>query len=118
MYLLKVSGISGEEALLNSTVVSNLCKPSQGPISVVLRGTCCRLMSSPAGWERRKGLLSGGASLSIGSGVLPSPPHTSFKTTPVSQLSVHFRDQGCYPHGVVHFCKLSPAEPRPFQTCM
>ena len=79
MYLLKVSGISGEEALLISTVVSNLCKPSQGPISVVLRGTCCRLMSSPAGWERRKGLLSGGASLSIGSGVLPSPPHTSFK---------------------------------------
>ncbi|OWK11253.1 PGP [Cervus elaphus hippelaphus] len=39
-------------------------------------------------WERRKGLLSGGASLSVGSGVLPSPPNTSFKTTPMSQLSV------------------------------
>ena len=86
MYLLKVSGISGEEGLIISTVVSNLCKRS--PIGVVLRGTCCRLRSSPAGWKRRKGLLSGGASLSMGSGVLPSPPHTSFKTTPMSQLSV------------------------------
>ena len=74
MYLLKVSGISGEEGLIISTVVSNLCKRS--PIGVVLRGTCCRLRSSPAGWKRRKGLLSGGASLSMGSGVLPSPPGT------------------------------------------
>ena len=88
MYLLKVSEISAEEGLIISTVVSNLCKPSQGPIRVVLRGTCCRLRSSPAGWEQRKGLLSGGASLSVGSGVLPSPPHASFKTTPMSQLSV------------------------------
>lgn len=92
MYLLKVSGISGEEGLIISTVVSNLYKPSQRNLATrgtrFLRGTCYRLRSSPAGWERRKGLLSGGASLSVGSGVLPSPPHTSFKTTPMSQLSV------------------------------
>lgn len=49
----------------------------------------------------------------------PPPPHTSLKTTLMSQLSVRSVSDThvCHSNTIVWFCKLSPARPWLFQTC-
>lgn len=62
-------------------------------------------------------------SLSLGCRVLtsPPPPHTSLKTTLMSQSSVGSVSdtQGCHTlHAVMEFCKFRPAKPQFSQVCI
>lgn len=118
MYFIENFRDLGEEGLIILTVVRNpgprLCGHQQRSL-LLPQPLTCRL-----GVEERAGLRW---CLPVhGVWVLPSPPpHTSLKTTLMSQLSVCsvLDTQGCNSScTIVQFCKLSLAKPHLFQMCI